>query len=60
MAKFEDVYNKGTKYQTPNVEETSLNKKRVGAYIIGKTIGEGAFAKVRLAVHVLSRERVMT
>ena len=35
-------------------------KKRVGGYILGKTLGEGSFAKVRIATHVLTNEKVRT
>ncbi len=31
---------------------------RVGNYIIGKTLGEGAFAKVKAATHVISGQQV--
>ncbi|XP_060068522.1 sperm motility kinase Y-like [Ylistrum balloti] len=33
-------------------------KKKVGNYILGQTIGEGSFAKVRQGFHVLAREKV--
>ncbi|KAK3096879.1 hypothetical protein FSP39_004355 [Pinctada imbricata] len=33
-------------------------KKKVGSYILGKTIGEGSFAKVRLGYHIIAREKV--
>ncbi|XP_033741281.1 sperm motility kinase Y-like isoform X2 [Pecten maximus] len=33
-------------------------KKKVGNYILGRTIGEGSFAKVRQGFHVLAREKV--
>ncbi|XP_069126320.1 uncharacterized protein [Argopecten irradians] len=33
-------------------------KKKVGNYILGRTIGEGSFAKVRHGFHVLAREKV--
>lgn len=35
-----------------------IRVKRVGNYIIGKTIGEGSFSKVRLGTHVLTNERI--
>ncbi|CAH1798334.1 unnamed protein product [Owenia fusiformis] len=34
------------------------SKKKVGNYLLGKLLGEGSFAKVRLGVHVLTREKV--
>ncbi|KAL5010170.1 hypothetical protein ScPMuIL_012475 [Solemya velum] len=33
-------------------------KKKVGYYILGKTIGAGAFAKVRCGMHLVAREKV--
>ncbi|XP_072036004.1 uncharacterized protein [Amphiura filiformis] len=33
-------------------------KKKVGGYLIGDTVGEGSFAKVRSATHILTQERV--
>jgi 5'-AMP-activated protein kinase catalytic alpha subunit/MAP/microtubule affinity-regulating kinase len=32
--------------------------KTVGHYIIGKTIGEGTFGKVKLAIHIPTSEKV--
>jgi len=32
--------------------------KRVGDYLLGEKLGEGSFAKVRVGLHVLSREKV--
>lgn len=37
----------------------SLNKKKkVGNYLLGKIIGEGAFAKIRQGLHIIAREKV--
>ena len=33
-------------------------KKKVGNYLLGKTLGEGSFAKVREGLHIISREKV--
>ena len=33
-------------------------RKRVGGYVVGETVGEGSFGKVRLAVHSLTGETV--
>ncbi|CAF4367809.1 unnamed protein product, partial [Adineta steineri] len=33
-------------------------RKKVGNYVILKTIGEGSFAKVRLGVHLITEMRV--
>ncbi|XP_074663072.1 uncharacterized protein LOC141915445 [Tubulanus polymorphus] len=33
-------------------------KKKVGDYVIGKVLGEGAFAKVRLGIHLPTKEKV--
>lgn len=38
----------------PNGEK----KKKVGNYIISKTIGEGSFAKVRLGYHLITQQMV--
>lgn len=38
----------------PNAEK----KKKVGNYIISKTIGEGSFAKVRLGYHLITQQMV--
>ena len=32
--------------------------QRVGDYLLGEKLGEGSFAKVRVGLHVLSREKV--
>ena len=32
--------------------------KRVGNYLLGKTLGEGSFAKVKEAMHTLTGEKV--
>lgn len=41
-----------------STEEASEKKKKVGSYILGKTLGEGSFAKVRQGVHLLAHEKV--
>lgn len=35
-----------------------IHVKRVGNYIIGKTIGEGSFSKVKLGTHLVTNKRV--
>lgn len=35
-----------------------IRVKRVGNYIIGKTIGEGSFSKVKLGTHLVTNKRV--
>lgn len=37
---------------------TSDKKKKVGSYILGRTIGEGSFAKVRQGFHIIAKEKV--
>ena len=32
--------------------------RRVGYYLLGKTIGEGSFAKVKEAIHIITGEKV--
>jgi len=34
------------------------HSKRVGNYLISKTLGEGSFAKVKLGLHVPTEEKV--
>jgi len=38
--------------------DTGEKKKKVGNYIISKTIGEGSFAKVREGFHLLTQQKV--
>ena len=35
-----------------------MHTKRVGNYLLGKTLGEGSFAKVKEAMHTLTGEKV--
>jgi hypothetical protein len=41
-----------------NNETNGEKKKKVGNYIISKTIGEGSFAKVRLGYHLITQQMV--
>ena len=34
------------------------HSKKVGNYLVGKTLGEGSFAKVKEGLHVLTGEKV--
>jgi serine/threonine protein kinase len=36
------------------------NSNAVGHYILGKTLGEGTFGKVKLGTHILTGEKVHT
>ena len=38
--------------------EAFANGKRVGSYLLGRTIGQGSFAKVKEAIHVSTGEKV--
>ena len=42
---------------TANVE-LKPGEKKIGNYILGKSIGEGTFGKVKLGVHVPTGEKV--
>ncbi len=35
------------------------NSNAVGHYILGKTLGEGTFGKVKLGTHILTGEKVL-
>ncbi|CAG9334066.1 unnamed protein product [Blepharisma stoltei] len=37
---------------------SSTHSKSIGQYIIGRTIGEGTFGKVKLGTHILTNEKV--
>ena len=41
-----------------NSNDNGEKKKKVGNYIISKTIGEGSFAKVRLGYHLITQQMV--
>jgi hypothetical protein len=43
-----------------NGGDPSEKKKKVGNYIISKTIGEGSFAKVRLGYHLITQHMVIS
>ncbi|TNJ28005.1 Kinase, CAMK CAMKL [Giardia muris] len=43
---------------TPEPEGKKIRVKRVGNYIIGKSIGEGSFSKVRIGTHIPTGERI--
>lgn len=36
----------------------AANERKVGQYILGKSIGEGTFGKVKLGRHILTNEKV--
>lgn len=38
--------------------EEKDKEKKIGYYLLGKTIGEGTFGKVKLATHTLTGEKV--
>ena len=48
--------------QVANVSREDLRRyaqcKRVGNYLLGRTVGEGSFAKVKEAIHTLTGEKV--
>lgn len=39
-------------------DEQPEKHKKIGHYLLGKTIGEGTFGKVKLATHTLTAEKV--
>jgi serine/threonine protein kinase len=58
----QDINNTATpdKASTIGAGEISADEKRkkVGNYVILKTIGEGSFAKVRLGIHLITEMKV--
>ena len=38
--------------------EPFLQGRRVGCYLLGKTLGEGSFAKVKEGIHIITGEKV--
>lgn len=43
-----------------NKESVNMNQRKVvGQYMLGKTIGEGTFGKVKLAIHLPTGEKVI-
>lgn len=44
--------------QPRNVAPQNEVKKRVGNYVIGNTVGEGTFGKVKCAIHIPTGEKV--
>ena len=57
---FDEAYRGNSGSPTSRGEESSLDSllaepnERIGNYILGKTLGEGAFAKVKAAVHAIT------
>lgn len=41
-----------------SLDDHAHKKKKVGNYLLGKIIGEGAFAKIRQGLHIIAREKV--
>ena len=54
MNRFEELFNESTQ----DGFSCDQKKKRVGGYLLGRTLGEGSFAKVQLGVHTLTNEKV--
>lgn len=45
--------------QVSQVElELKPHERKVGQYILGKTIGEGTFGKVKIGMHILTKAKV--
>ena len=42
----------------PNDIKLAPNERKVGQYILGKSIGEGTFGKVKLGRHITTNEKV--
>lgn len=37
---------------------TEVSSQSIGQFIIGKTLGEGTFGKVKIGTHILTGEKV--
>ncbi len=43
---------------TEKLHDIRDNKNVIGQFILGKTVGEGTFGKVKLGTHIVTGERV--
>ncbi len=50
--------NRSKRQNGKGVSNTNETKKIVGQYMIGKTIGEGTFGKVKIGIHLPTGEKV--
>ena len=48
----------GSRNSSGSSSRSSSRKQQVGEYIVGKTLGEGTFGKVKQGVHSLTGEKV--
>jgi carbon catabolite-derepressing protein kinase len=48
----------GNKHRNPEPAPQKKAEQRVGAYTVIRTLGEGSFGKVKLAVHRVSNQQV--
>ena len=58
----QDLNNNATPDRASTVDTADIpsdeKRKKVGNYVILKTIGEGSFAKVRLGIHLVTEMKV--
>ena len=55
---FQNIKNSLHQEKSKRIFVTQKRKKKKGNYILGETIGQGAFAKVKLAKHIFTGEKV--
>ena len=55
---FQQIKNSINQEKGKKIVVVKKRKKKKGNYILGETIGEGAFAKVKLATHIYTGEKV--
>ena len=56
-----DPNSRGSGYGQSQMSENDKNKARgktIGAYMVGKSIGEGTFGKVKMGTHIATGEKV--
>lgn len=56
--KLNDLNNTLKETKPPTATATDNKNRTIGHYVVGKSLGEGTFGKVRLGTHTLTGEKV--